>query len=86
VGLDTVELVMAIEEEFSLEIPNEQAANMTTVGKMHAFLVSELSKRGQMPDERLVYDRMREVICRQTGVKAHEVVPSARVVEDFRLD
>jgi acyl carrier protein len=31
-SLDTVELVMAFEEEFGLEIPDEDAEKITTVG------------------------------------------------------
>jgi acyl carrier protein len=31
-SLDTVELVMALEEEFSLEIPDEDAEKITSVG------------------------------------------------------
>jgi acyl carrier protein len=31
-SLDTVELVMALEEEFDLEIPDEQAEKIKTVG------------------------------------------------------
>ena len=31
-SLDTVELVMELEEEFGLTIPDEDAANITTVG------------------------------------------------------
>ncbi len=31
-SLDTVELVMAFEEEFDLEIPDEDAEKITTVG------------------------------------------------------
>ena len=30
-SLDTVELVMALEEEFDIEIPDEEAENITTV-------------------------------------------------------
>jgi acyl carrier protein len=32
-SLDTVELVMALEEEFDLEIPDEDAEKITTVGQ-----------------------------------------------------
>ena len=30
-SLDTVELIMQLEEEFGIEIPDEEAENMTTV-------------------------------------------------------
>lgn len=42
-SLDTVELVMAFEEEFDLEIPDEDAENLTSVGKAKEYLMSRLS-------------------------------------------
>jgi acyl carrier protein len=37
-SLDTVELVMAFEEEFSVEIPDEDAEKMQTVGDAIRYL------------------------------------------------
>ena len=37
-SLDTVELVMALEEEFSIEIPDEDAENILTVGKALEYI------------------------------------------------
>lgn len=37
-SLDQVELVMAFEEEFKAEIPDEEAEKLTTVGKVIQFL------------------------------------------------
>lgn len=37
-SLDTVELVMAIEETFEVDIPDEAAGNIFTVGDVVAFL------------------------------------------------
>ena len=37
-SLDTVELVMALEEEFGHEIPDEQAETITTVGQAIGYL------------------------------------------------
>jgi acyl carrier protein len=37
-SLDTVELVMAFEEEFGLEIPDEDAENLQTVGDAIKYL------------------------------------------------
>ena len=37
-SLDTVELVMALEEEFGCEIPDEEAENITTVKQAIAYV------------------------------------------------
>ncbi len=37
-SLDTVELVMAFEEEFGAEIPDEDAEKMTSVGAVISYL------------------------------------------------
>lgn len=37
-SLDTVELVMAIEEEFSIEIPDEEAEQIATLGQAIEFI------------------------------------------------
>ncbi|MBI3319757.1 MAG: acyl carrier protein [Candidatus Omnitrophica bacterium] len=41
-SLDTVELVMAIEEEFGIEIPDEDAEHILTVGKLVDCLEQKL--------------------------------------------
>jgi len=42
-SLDTVELVMALEEEFGIEIPDEDAEKMTSVGEAIKY-IDEKSK------------------------------------------
>jgi len=37
-SLDTVELVMALEEEFGIEIPDEDAEKMTNVGESIKYI------------------------------------------------
>jgi acyl carrier protein len=39
-SLDTVELVMALEEEFGLEIPDEEAEKIVTVGDAVKYIES----------------------------------------------
>ncbi len=43
-SLDTVELVMALEDEFNLDIPDEEAEKLTTVGKAMDYILGHLSK------------------------------------------
>ena len=41
-SLDTVELVMALEEEFETEIPDEEAEKITTVQQAIAYIEEHL--------------------------------------------
>ena len=43
-SLDTVELVMALEEEFNLEIPDEEAEKISTVGQAIEYIKRNTSK------------------------------------------
>ncbi|NOZ63981.1 MAG: acyl carrier protein [Caldiserica bacterium] len=43
-SLDTVELVMALEEEFDLEIPDEDAENIRTVGEAVEYIKEHIEK------------------------------------------
>jgi len=46
-SLDTVELVMALEDEFDLNIPDEDAEKLTTVGKAIDYVLEQLAKKEQ---------------------------------------
>lgn len=41
-SLDTVELVMALEDEFDLDIPDEEAEKLTTVGKAMDYVLARV--------------------------------------------
>ena len=43
-SLDTVELVMALEEEFGIEIPDEDAEKMTNVGEALRYVEEKAAK------------------------------------------
>lgn len=45
-SLDTVELVMALEEEFECEIADEAAEKITTVQEAVNYIEAELASRG----------------------------------------
>ena len=44
-SLDTVELVMALEEEFSIEIPDEDAEKMTNVGEAIKYIEDKVTSK-----------------------------------------
>lgn len=43
-SLDTVELVMAFEEEFGVEVPDEEAEKLQTVGDVVKYIEANSSK------------------------------------------
>jgi len=44
-SLDTVELVMAFEKEFEIDIPDEEAEKLRTVGDALAYLYKQMSEK-----------------------------------------
>ena len=42
-SLDTVELIMQFEEEFDIEISDEEAEDLTTIGKSVEYINSKLA-------------------------------------------
>lgn len=85
-GLDTVELVLATENHFDLEIPDRVAETLTTVGQLHGFVVAELERLGRPRDAAAVFTELHQLICEQFGVEPEQVVPDARFVQDLLMD
>ena len=44
-SLDTVELIMALEEEFNVEIPDEDAEKMATVGDAIKYIENKTANK-----------------------------------------
>ena len=85
-GLDTVELVMAIEDEFGIQIQNQDAARLGIIGDLYDHVIQILKQRGETPDEIKNWERFKAVVVQQTGVKPDKVERSTRIVEDLKLD
>ena len=87
-GLDLVELVIRVEDEFGIPIPDELAANMTTPRHVTDYLFSQLtygprSFRKQWTREE-VASMLRQVIVDETGVT--DFTEDSRFAEDMHLD
>lgn len=86
-GLDSVELVMKVEEHFEIEIPDDQASQLVTVGMLHHWVVAELRRLNRPDvDSTTLFNELRELICKQLGIKPDRVVPEARFVQDLHVD
>ena len=86
-GLDSVELVMEVERHFDITIPDDEASQLTTVGKLHAWVVAEFTRMGRdSVDATVVFYDLRELICKQLRIDPGKVVPEARFVQDLHID
>jgi acyl carrier protein len=85
-GLDTVNLVMAVEEEFGFQLPDLEAAKMERVGDMFQFILHTLRERGEGVDDAVIWTRLSDVIVEQLGVKPEHVTPSAHFIRDLKAD
>ena len=84
-GLETVELVMTVEEEFALQISDADAAKMERVGDMHTFILKTLRERGELVNDAQVWTRLCEIVVEQLGVRPDEVTPTARFIKDLKV-
>lgn len=46
-SLDTVELIMALEEKFGIEVPDEDAEKLATVGAAVEYIEKKLAEKGE---------------------------------------
>ena len=86
-GLDTVELLLSTEELFGIEIPDDDASEIVTVGELRDYIAAKLIQRGDSSvNADIVFDQLRTLICQHLGVEPHQVVPGARFVDDLHAD
>jgi acyl carrier protein len=84
-GLDTVELVMAFEEEFDLEIPDKAAEKMVTVGDVVAFIFAEFGRLGRAADRDDIFDRVRRLTSEASNVDPSQIHLDTSFVGDLGL-
>ena len=86
-GLDSVELMMAFEEEFDIEFSDEEAEKIITVGDARDAIIRKLQEQGQDrvdPDD--VWRRVHWIVVEHIGVKPKQVTPEAAFIEDLGVD
>ncbi len=90
-GMDIVELVIRTEEEFGIDIPDEMAEKLVTVGDLADCvqvclkLATGENVWARRSPER-VRRRVRAIVVHQQGLRRSQVVDSARFVDDLGMD
>jgi acyl carrier protein len=86
-GLDTVELLMAIEEEFGIEIPNKHAEKIYTVGEMYEYLRRRLATTPA--DECLsqkIFYKLRRALIANYRMARKDVSPESKMTDLLSLE
>ena len=88
-GLESVELVMAFEEEFGVEIPDDEAEQIVTVADARDFIVGKLRERAENPeavDPEEVWLRLKAIVVDLIAVRPEKVIPEAAFMDDLGVD
>jgi hypothetical protein len=86
-GLDTVELVMDIEEAFDISIPDDRASQMLTVGDVYEFILEKTTDSTLSSKTCLTAATFYELrtILRSAGIKNTDIRPRTRIDRVFPL-
>lgn len=81
-GLVIVELTMRVEEEFDLEVPDEDAEKLVTVGLMSDYIAQKLPSE----QDNQIWKGLCAIIADQCAVPLEKITRTTRLVEDLNLD
>ena len=86
-GLDTVEVVINIEKKYKIEISDEDAASIATIGEIAAYIVvtTKLQNNDEYEFDDVV-DYLKNMIHKDFDVPLEKIEINSHVVFDLGLD
>ncbi|WP_299332849.1 hypothetical protein [uncultured Psychroserpens sp.] len=87
-GLDTVELIMMVENHYDIEIPDNEAANLATVQHLVDFVFDTIKHdSNKNPIEIFEIEVViREIIEKVTGIPKHKIKMHHAFTNDLGMD
>jgi acyl carrier protein len=83
--LEVVELIMAVEEEFRVEIPDRIVEGIVSIGQLGGIVEAELRRRDRDVDASIVMRRIADIAAYFGGVTPASVRPETTLIEDLGL-
>jgi hypothetical protein len=83
-GLDVVEMVMAIEREYHIELADAELAKVSTIGELEALVAKSIGAAEPEARARL-HERLLDIIVEETAVDREHLVHEARIYKDLGL-
>ena len=88
-GMETVELAMAVEDEFGIAVPDELMQRVVTVGEFYDAILPLVRETGP-PElrartdlEEYLWSRVKTLAAEPYGIRPEEVTRATRFVEDL---
>ncbi len=85
-GLDIVELIMRVEEDFEIEIPDSIAETLTTPRTVIDYLMSLPKFSEQHRPREYVADKVWLIIEDVVGINRRDYNEDSRFIEDMAMD
>jgi hypothetical protein len=83
--LETVELIMAVEEEFIIEIPDDRAERIASIGELRNVVLTELRRFDRGREADAVLDRIAEIAANYAHVDRGSVGADTMLAKDLGL-
>src|ERR1700677_3880962 len=77
-GLDTVEIVLRVEETFGVDLPDDELGSVATVGDLYKLVLSRLDGSYACLSSRAFY-RVRKSMVEVLGVSRRSIRPSTKL-------
>lgn len=87
-GLDAVETVLWAEEEFGIAIPDQDAADLFTVGEFSSYIHRQLAlKEGlKAPSEAQIFDTIKRFLVSHFDMKPERITRNAEFIKDLGME
>lgn len=87
-GLDTIEFVLWAENEFQIEIPAHEAANILTVGQFSTYVYQKLicKHESTASPENEIFERIKNFLASEFSIESAIISHDSCFVNDLRLD
>ncbi len=85
-SLESVELLMRVEEQFGVSIPDEDSERLAVVGDLHFWLCQELLfTKTQAPSPGEVWSELQHLIADQLDLPLEAIRTDSHFVHDLRV-
>jgi hypothetical protein len=83
-GLDGVELIMAVERELDVEITQDDANTLRTVADFYELLLAKIPSAASL--EPSIWVRLVRVLSEEQSIPPERILPAARLVADLGIN